>query len=713
MLFDLIRALLAALVVAVAPGWFWARLLLASEDRVERAVYSAALSMALVPVAALVPVYFLETGVTLAVASVSALAVFLSGLVAYLRLGQAKGSSETLIPLPSSPLSAPTLALLLPAFGLAMGVLIGAVPGKAVVPAITVAVVPGSLVLILISSLVLAAGLLQLVLSQRRESKASQSPAANEDAGSLALSFPPSLRRLALPAALAVVLARGYLGPALHEWPFIRGVDHYSHAVMANRMMTAGRIEPYLIYPPGFHTMTAMVSRLSGLDPLEVFPVLGPALLLLPALALYALARRLWGFEYGVAAALLSALLGGTYYFFNDAMYPNLVASQFLMVLALAALTGMYVSPTARGGLLLALLGSSVVLYHQVASMYLAVLLALVGVYFVLPLLFRDRRRGLLLVGSFALLGLLAVAYAWDTYDLGGAVLGLAGRSGESTTGDAVSMAVGTQPPYGIGILIGAMISQPVAWLGLLGALLLVGDGWRRGSVPAALAHATLLAWVLLLFVGSRTAYSGFPQRFGRDLGVPLALLAALALVTVLRSLAPRWQATGIFVASAAVLLMVGLVGTQAAQSLKWASGPSTQITTTHEISAAGEWLEDHNTGGNIIVSPHINQVPSRMMLAMGDYSALQSFEPWQIRFPRDLPPTGPEPLRDVIWVVTHPEGDRTERILQERDVRHVVLYKNMPDRSTNDYWRLFEAHPDLYRKAFENRDVLIVEPRV
>ena len=132
-----------------------------------------------------------------------------------------------------------------------------------------------------------------------------------------------------------------------------------------------------------------------------------------------------------MAAALLSALLGGTYYFFNDAMYPNLVASQFLMVLALAALTGMYVSPTARGGLLLALLGSSVVLYHQVASMYLAVLLALVGVYFVLPLLFRDRRRGRLLVGSFALLGLLAVAYAWDTYDLGGANLGLVGRSEE------------------------------------------------------------------------------------------------------------------------------------------------------------------------------------------------------------------------------------------------------------------------------------------
>ena len=43
----------------------------------------------------------------------------------------------------------------------------------------------------------------------------------------------------------------------------------------------------------------------------------------------------------------------------------------------------------------------------------------------------------------------------------------------------------------------------------------------------------------------------------------------------------------------------------------------------TPEIAAAGRWLEEHNTGGNIIVSPHINQVPSRMMLAMGGYSAL------------------------------------------------------------------------------------------
>lgn len=142
------------------------------------------------------------------------------------------------------------------------------------------------------------------------------------------------LRPRLLSGVLGLVLARGYVGPVLHDWPFVRGgVDHYSHAIMANLMASEGEIEPYLIYPPGFHTFTAAVSRLSALDPLEVFPVLGPVLLLLPALALYAAARRLWGWECGVAAALLGGLLaGGPYEYLNDSMYPNLVAAQFLLV---------------------------------------------------------------------------------------------------------------------------------------------------------------------------------------------------------------------------------------------------------------------------------------------------------------------------------------------------------------------------------------------
>jgi hypothetical protein len=228
----------------------------------------------------------------------------------------------------------------------------------------------GTGVLIAIALMVFFAGAVHLI--EPRQQPAPQVDPRERLAGSRRL--PAVLaRHLLLPAVLALTLLRGYLGPVLHDWPFIRGVDHYSHAVMAELMMNEGEIEPYLIYPPGFHAMTAEICRLTGLEPLEVFPVVAPTLLLLPALACYALARRVWGWEYGVVAALLSGLiLGGTYYYYNDAMYPNLVTSQFLMVVAVAALIGLYASPSVRGGLLLALLGSCCVRWRSWGSSLLS-----------------------------------------------------------------------------------------------------------------------------------------------------------------------------------------------------------------------------------------------------------------------------------------------------------------------------------------------------
>jgi len=264
--------------------------------------------------------------------------------------------------------------------------------------------------------------------------------------------------------------------------------------------------------------------------------------------------------------------------------------------------------------------------------------------------------------------------------------------------------------------LLGNMVSQPVAWLGLLGALLVVGELVRRDrAVETAqrLTYLTLLLLTLLLFVGSRLWLTGFPQRFGRDVCVPLAVLAAFAFVAILRSLPlSGGRVATVFVASLAVILTCTMVGVRAMSSLEFASAPSVQMTITPEISAAGEWLRAHNEGGNIMVSPHINQVPSRMMLAMGGYSALQAFEPVQIENPRDLPPTGPGPLKDVLWVMHHPRGERTEGLLREHDVRYIALYKNMPDRITVDYWKHFKALPGLYRTTFENEDVLIVARR-
>jgi hypothetical protein len=49
--------------------------------------------------------------------------------------------------------------------------------------------------------------------------------------------------------------------------------------------------------------------------------------------------------------------------------------------------------------------------------------------------------------------------------------------------------------------------------------------------------------------------------------------------------------------------------------------------------------------------------------------------------------------------------------MLEDDDGRYVVIYKNVPDRPTEDYWRRFETHPDLYRVAIQNHDVVILQP--
>lgn len=698
MAYDLIRTLLTTFLIGFVPGYFWSRCLVATGDFTVRFAYSVALSITLVAAVALVPTELLGMGVTIPVTLTCVALVLTSGVAAYYVFGSAKGSDGPLAT-PPRPLVLPALVLAGAALTLALGVAFEYLPLWETVPYVTV--------------LMILAGMTQL------SAPVPQTAAEELVRPSRGYSRTSSLARRGLaPVVFILVLARGYAGPALNEWPFIRGVDHYSHAVMANLMMSEGEIDPYLIYPPGFHTLTAMTSRLSGLDPMEIFPVLGPALFLLPALAVYTLAGRLWDSEYGAAAALFSSvILGGSYRYLDESMYPNLVTSQFMLVLVIASLFQFYATSSIRTALTVALLGSSVVFYHQVSSLYLVLLLIPVGIFFLPYLLLKRWRQGIVLAISLSLLGALSVLYAWDTYNLPRLIEGLLGEAQTSDAGAAVEMAIGTQPLYDPDELLLEIVTQPIAWLGLLGALLLV-EGWRRrgfpGSTAQSLAYLTLLWWGAILLVGSLTAYSGFPHRFSRDLGIPLSVLSALALFAVLRSLriGSPIRPVPAMLTTFAALTTVTLIGYQVVQSLEKAHSPSEQTTITAEISAAGGWLEEHNDGGNIIVSPHVNQVPSRMMLAMGDYSALQSFEAAQILYPRDLPPTGAEPLEDVLWVMQNPAGEETRRILEKYDVRYLVFYKNMPDRPTLDYWQLFTARPDLYDKVFENRDVVIFEPK-
>ena len=743
MVADLIRALLAALAAGVAPGYFWAAVLRPASGLAERLTYSAALSMASVPAIAVVLARASGAGVTLWVALVAVGIVFVTGVLAFLVKGVAKGDGGPLLSSPGVVRDPRVLLLIAGLFALALATMLH-------LPA------PGWLLLVIAAGLVLAGALSARsapVTGPAGNSAASgtASPATPGGAGSAspggaragtgpggtggpagpapaaartlvapagfaastepgglagsasaARSARPGLRDAALAVVLALTAYRAYSGVVSHDWPFLRGGDQFSHAVMAEQMLTHGSYGSYLIYPPGFPAFTAVICRFCGLTPLELFPVLAPTLLVLCAAGAYTLASGLWGWPYGIAAAGLNGLvLSGAYAGFAQGRYPDLVAAFFLLVMVAAALITLYRSPTLRSGVLVTVIAASVVLYHSVATLYAAVLLALVAVT-ALPYLYyrRELRAARVLLLTLGAVAILAVCCAALTYNLAGLV------AGHSSTSTAVSITLGSQPTPAPRHLL-AELGPGLVWLGLFGAGALVVSIRYLARPTQVAAAVTVLLWSAAMYVGSRTAADGFPQRFERDLGAPLAVVAAFGLVLAARALlAQRPTARTVLTASAATAAVAvgAVVAVQAARGLAASGRPSGEVL-THRVAAAGRWLGQHNTGGNVISTPYMNPgITNRAVLAMGGYTGLQSYGAFRIAHPRSLPPAGRQPLLDSRQVLLHPGSCRSAGILSRDDVRYVVLYRFGRGADLAG----FAADPSRYRPVFQNASVII-----
>lgn len=696
-IWDFLRAVCAAAVVLGLPGRPWARVLFCSSDRAERATFTIALSAALVPTTALLLERFFGPGITLPIAAASIGVVFLTGRLANLKFGTGVQPDP-----PDEPHHVPIDNLTLLLLGVGASFVAAALAGK-----------PGNERAWHILPLIAVAATVWLTVLRRRTAAGAATGAMPACIASVTRRR-AAVRRLALPGVLLLVLLRGYLGPALHEWPYIRGVDLYDHAVLANLVLSNGDGSSYMIYPPGFHVLSAVLCRLSGLDPLALYALLAPALLLLPTLSAYVLGRRLFGPAYGlVCASLTGILLNTPVWMLHASTYADLISAEFMFILTFGLLSALITSPSPRTAVLLAILGSAVVLYHSISTLYLALALGLVGVSVLPYLLWKDRKAGRMLLLAMLLLGLMAVYHAWEPYALQrtvGNLLGLTDRGDVQMNAPAAGHAsdlVGTQAPHPLSVLA-SLISEPVVWLGCMGVLLLL-PRLRAARSSHSLAVGLFLSWSIILFAGSRTSLSGIPVRMGHALGVPLAVLAGFALVTVARSYNPGRRLSGV---ATALVLAVVLFGS--GSNLYAATRPNSLLIMTPELEAAGEWLRAHNTGGTIITSPVVNAA----LLAESGYAGLPGLTRYQLDNPRILERRFWGQAREVRGAYADPNGDRARQTLWKYDVRYVALHKYV---HAGSHWarrqdkgiidvRPFRHNRRRYRLVYENDQVVIFE---
>lgn len=726
MVADLIRALLAGAAGAVLPGYFWAAVLRPATGLGERLTWSTVLSMASVPTVAVIIARAARTGVALWVALVAVLIVFGSGLLVYRLRGPAPGTAAPVLRMPEPARDPRALGLVAAAIALGLLMMADHRPPVLVLALIAVALLAGGALMAWPRPAGPAdppasepgpAGFLSAPPAASPEpapaAPAPEAPAAAPArGGSGATGTTADPRPFGLPLAvvrdggLAAILVltavRAYSGVVRFEWPYISGGDQYSHAVMAEQMLAHGQYPGYLIYPPGFSALTAVICRFAGLTPLALFPVLAPMLLIVTAAGAYALATRLWGWEYGLGAAALSGLvLTGAFNGFAGGRYPDLISAFFLLVMTVAALVTVYEAPTVRSAALVTVVGASAVFYHSVATLYAAVLFVLVTVI-CLPYLLRGRHRAearalLLALGGVAVL---AACYAIYVYNPGG-ILG-----GKSSTGGAVSIVLGSQAPASQGALL-KELGPPIVWLGVLGlAALAVSLRYLRRPAQV-LTVATVVAWCVVMYLGSRTSADGFPQRFERDLGAPLAVMAAFGAGLVIRALPVRGATarTGTALAATTAGVLAGVMLLAQAFHAVNASDRSAGELMTHRVAAAGRWLAAHNTGGTIISTPNMSPgITNRAVLALGGYTGLQSYSPFRIAHPRSLPTAGKAPLLDSRQVLSHPQSCQSANILVRQDVRYVVLYRIGSGADLAG----FAADPAHYEQVFQNPSVII-----
>ncbi len=272
-------------------------------------------------------------------------------------------------------------------------------------------------------------------------------------------------------------------------------------------------------YPLGFHLLTAMIARVSGMDSLTAIRLVPPLLLIIPVLVIFFVGRRLFGSNAvgAIAAAAWSFLALAPIRSFGDGNYPNLLADSIFLPWAMLALYQFCTERTAvRLVGLLAPVGLIVLTHHLTFVHFIVAALPLV--LFTLHGRLRDqsaRRRTLrnLFIGVAVLL--VAGIAAWPVY---GPPLLLPYLAALVRHGSLESIL----GPFSASPTLGTFLEVHTPLFLLLGCV---------GVAALWLTHQSkelkvfLLGWTGMLVLLSITPVFGLPGRFLRELAEPLALL--------------------------------------------------------------------------------------------------------------------------------------------------------------------------------------------
>jgi hypothetical protein len=284
-------------------------------------------------------------------------------------------------------------------------------------------------------------------------------------------------------------------------------------------------------YPLGFHILVAVIARVLHIAPLTATIWFAPLLLLLPILAIYLVGKQLVSAAAGAFAALLWATLSlAPVRAFGDGNYPNLLAGEVFVPLALLAFFRLIEQPTVkRAWLTLGAIGL-IALFHHLSLVYFAGVAVLLASILLPPRItnsaWRSHAGRPFLYLALSVLGTLVILWVTSLRNIITPVVVQYLKEGHVTGFFIARQERLTWPVFldeqGIFFTILGMVG-----FGIL--LVLAYFGRLRWSVVAL-----LFAWVAGLLLLATVPLFIFTGRFIRELAIPLSLLGGIGLAALI-----------------------------------------------------------------------------------------------------------------------------------------------------------------------------------
>ncbi|MEX1052143.1 MAG: hypothetical protein WEC83_02010 [Patescibacteria group bacterium] len=319
-----------------------------------------------------------------------------------------------------------------------------------------------------------------------------------------------------------------YYGQWRYHYPIAPGDDIFNHLKLISDLELG---QPTTLggshYPSGLHSLILFLGGLFGVGSITVTAWLWPALLVLSGLAIFVLAQQLFGLKVALVSYLLYALLSlqplQTAF---DGSLANLLAGNVILPLTILFWAKTWVSSgkSRLVWVVLSALGTvAIALTHHLTTVVLVAALSVSGlVVLVDRLKTQGCARGLVIRNTIIYLLIVGAAFAafWfspaatPVKDLLLAVedISQAGKSWPiAAYFNRISFLIGLAGLAGLGYC---------SWAILRGR---VDQRWRTGLL-------VILVWAWIYFLGSLTSEVGEPERLGRDLAMPISIIAGLSL---------------------------------------------------------------------------------------------------------------------------------------------------------------------------------------